>query len=707
MQVIIMGRVADSAGAPENGRLEFAQAQRFDDGEFIITQSIAVAQVVGGELRNSHGGPFELPSNPTGTAVRVREMLGGETFEWWTSVPEAESIEYRELPIIESNSVPASVWGPPPWVKQVEQLRDETVTAIQEGVDVAEALGGLAGIQTLVDTANTAAEGAALSEANASAAADQAAASAASIDLPWLVANISSRVEKSEAKSIVYGTDASGEQVTIPRDPGVSGGSVMQRNAAGQVAVATPTIAGHAATKKYVDDVVASSAGAKVDLVSKIREPFFIAHRGGPLVRPEHTMAAYRFAANSGFLIEPDVRSLADGTLVACHDATTNRTMNINKQVAQCTPEEWRTAWVNPPTPATKRERPAFFTDILEEFGGRVVIVPEISVPADADAIIREVVQRGLQHAVILQSFDYAVALKIVAAGCRALHLTNTKPAAEMKAAGIEFVGTSSQATPAYMAACKNAGLKVVAWTMNTKAEADLQIARGAVGVFTDDPWRVSRRGMPAGEASLGEGELWPMYSHVTRGITNPTQRIVLGGGGIDFTTEDTASNGSYLQLGQFGVGGQNVRVRFWVQNVKAAQTSVPETAWIFGIYLGKSTTDLAVTEEAAVEEWRLAMVRRNGEMNAYQRKMGESATTKLGTRPVVTPPYAPPGKGSVPLQFEVEFTPTQVKITNLTLGEESFVATNPTVTQQDHYLTLNLHGVVGRVWDIHVVRTD
>ena len=154
MQVVITGHVADSAGVPENGRIEFAQAQRIDTGDMLVTSSIAVAQVVDGELRAPLGGAFSLPANPEGTAVRVREVLGGRTFEWWAAVPMVDSVEYRELPIVESEAVPESVWGPPFWFSQVLQARDETVASIESGLAAVEALGGVAGLNEIADAAN-------------------------------------------------------------------------------------------------------------------------------------------------------------------------------------------------------------------------------------------------------------------------------------------------------------------------------------------------------------------------------------------------------------------------------------------------------------------------------------------------------------------------------------------------------------------------
>ncbi|MFD5599170.1 hypothetical protein ACFWHR_03840 [Leucobacter sp. NPDC058333] len=186
MMTTITGRIADSAGSIESGRIEFTQAARIDTGELLVTQSTATAQVVQGELRDLAGRPFSMPANPTGTAVRIREILGGRTFEWWAAVPDTGEVEYRALPVVESGDVGGSVFAPPLWLATVEQMRDETVDAIEEGTAVAEALGGLAGITAAVDESNAARDTAAESASAATSEANRAEQAAASIDMTAL-----------------------------------------------------------------------------------------------------------------------------------------------------------------------------------------------------------------------------------------------------------------------------------------------------------------------------------------------------------------------------------------------------------------------------------------------------------------------------------------------------------------------------------------
>lgn len=238
MQVNIIGWVADSAGALEGGTIEFAQAQRIDNGELLVTQSAAVAQVVRGELKTLSGEPFSLPANPEGTAVRVLERFGGRTFEWWTAVPDIGSVEYRELPIMECSSVPASVWGPPPWVAEVSAMRDEVVVAVDGGKEAVDALGGLAGLEALVSDAREYSVAAGGSAANAGISAAAAADSAASIDVQMINAHfnaidtdLATKASKHELSSGLL------SRSVTPEDFGAVGDGITSDSAAFQLAI--------------------------------------------------------------------------------------------------------------------------------------------------------------------------------------------------------------------------------------------------------------------------------------------------------------------------------------------------------------------------------------------------------------------------------------------------------------------------------------
>lgn len=180
---IIIGKVADTAALPAYGRIEFTQAVRFDDGQYQVTSTMVTAQVIDGELRTMEGEQFTLPPNPEGTAVEIREMFGGLTFVWWAAVPEEDVVEYRNLPLVESEDVPASVWGPPLWLARAEQVSGDIAQSVAEGQAAIDAIGGIAGINAAVEQS---AESASQADASAQAAitqADRAEAAADSIDM--------------------------------------------------------------------------------------------------------------------------------------------------------------------------------------------------------------------------------------------------------------------------------------------------------------------------------------------------------------------------------------------------------------------------------------------------------------------------------------------------------------------------------------------
>lgn len=497
----------------------------------------------------------------------------------------------------------------------------------------------------------------------------------------------------------------------IPKgDPGAGSVSSVNGKLGPDVVLSAADVG--AETPGGVDSKLAAAIGAlpKTDLVPAIRYPLYIAHRGSPRVYPEHSIEAYRASYAAGFTPEADVRALADGTLVCIHDATTNATMNVSKTVSAMTVAEWRAASIKPPKQGDRIVgsgvgTPVFFEDYLDEFGGKIALFPEIKVTgAPATAAIQAIVKRGLQGSVVLQSGDFATCKAAADAGLHTLLLSNTQTPASMVAAGIMFVGVSSAATNAYVTQCKAAGMRVIAWTMNTKAEADAQLARGADGVFSDDPWEVSRLYTPSTSLDLSQGYLAPGMLHARNNsgsnVTGTTQVVKVENGTLLFT-QGNESIPNCLKLGSLGQNlGGSVTVRLWVQAVSRPAAS-SEGNWLFGVYLGKQTDDGAVNEEPNGSQFRLAMVRRNGQKAGYEKRTMTGTITNLGTVPTTNPPYAKDGGRSVPMLFEIEFTPTALRIRNITLNDTDLEVTATALTVPGAYLTLNVNGAVSRVWGV------
>src|SRR5262245_28203917 len=62
----------------------------------------------------------------------------------------------------------------------------------------------------------------------------------------------------------------------------------------------------------------------------KDKEPIVIGHRGASGYRPEHTLAAYQLAIDTGAdYVEPDLVLTKDGVLVARHENEIGGTTNV------------------------------------------------------------------------------------------------------------------------------------------------------------------------------------------------------------------------------------------------------------------------------------------------------------------------------------------------------------------------------------------
>ncbi len=67
-----------------------------------------------------------------------------------------------------------------------------------------------------------------------------------------------------------------------------------------------------------------------------------IAHRSGPTIYPEQTIASARLAMNNDAdLIEIDVRFTSDNAIVICHDSNADRIFGINKDIKDMTGQEF------------------------------------------------------------------------------------------------------------------------------------------------------------------------------------------------------------------------------------------------------------------------------------------------------------------------------------------------------------------------------
>lgn len=221
-----------------------------------------------------------------------------------------------------------------------------------------------------------------------------------------------------------------------------------------------------------------------------------IAHRGASAQAPEHTWAAYDLALEQGAdALEVDVRMLADGRLVALHDATLWRTAGDPRTAATLTLEDVRAL--------PRAVRPLRLGKVLRRYAGRTWFLLDLKDPSPAmeRRLCALVARLGIAESVIVQSFD-APSMRRLAGRLPVAPLFERRPsaAALQRAALVRSCGIAVRASridAALVADAHRRGLTVRAWTVNEPHEADVLARIGVDGLITDRPAAI-RAALPA-----------------------------------------------------------------------------------------------------------------------------------------------------------------------------------------------------------------
>lgn len=232
-----------------------------------------------------------------------------------------------------------------------------------------------------------------------------------------------------------------------------------------------------------------------------MKNPQVIAHRGGRQWAPENTMAAFRKSLAFGaWGIELDVHRCASGELVVIHDEELSRTTNGVGLVKDATYAELKRLsagkWY---APEFEGERIPLLSEVLELLAGKCMLNIElkntpVDYPGFEDDLIEAIANYPKPDTLIISSFDNqlmqrlhrkAPQLNICLLGA-ALFIDIGEYAAKMGAKW--FHPALDCLTAAHVAEAHAAGLKVNAWTANTRREWDDAIKFNVDGIITDDP---------------------------------------------------------------------------------------------------------------------------------------------------------------------------------------------------------------------------
>jgi glycerophosphoryl diester phosphodiesterase len=228
-------------------------------------------------------------------------------------------------------------------------------------------------------------------------------------------------------------------------------------------------------------------------------------HRGAPGFprRGENTAASFRTALERGAGgLELDVRRCGDGTIVAIHDDTVDRTTSGRGRVRDLSYEQLRqfdAGWGD----CIPR-----LSDVLDNFASRCLLNIELKESGLGADVARLVRGRGLQRNVLISAFDRDDAG--AGSDCSWEELADLAPdiaiALICSRARLSVIGTDSLVSQALrlrasavhpqigsnlaalLPSARDAGLRVHVWTVNSPADIAHLRELGADGIFTDFP---------------------------------------------------------------------------------------------------------------------------------------------------------------------------------------------------------------------------
>jgi glycerophosphoryl diester phosphodiesterase len=232
-----------------------------------------------------------------------------------------------------------------------------------------------------------------------------------------------------------------------------------------------------------------------------------VAHRGASGHAPENTMAAFRLAVELGArFIETDLHLTRDARVVAIHDSTLDRTTNGKGPVHLKSREEIRTldagAWFGSGlTRPYAGERVPTLEEILQ-FAKERDIIFYLEIKSDSSwgiehAVVAALRESGEAARVVILSFDPAVLESIhrlnsaLMTGFLCEYPSNDLVERALRAGARQLAPRGDLITPDLVNSAHQAGLQVLAWTINKPGHMRLLISVGVDGILTDYPDRL------------------------------------------------------------------------------------------------------------------------------------------------------------------------------------------------------------------------
>lgn len=231
----------------------------------------------------------------------------------------------------------------------------------------------------------------------------------------------------------------------------------------------------------------------------------YTAHRGGALEVPENSMSGLTKTFQRGYapVLDVDIRRLRDGTLVAMHDATLDRTTNMRGPVKKLDLPTWRRKVRIVPPPSLpgrwKPERPPTLAELLSRFGGKTVLMLELKDPSGLQRLTSMLRKRKLTRSVYLNTNRLRLAVQAHRLGLITVvwrsprQLQRDHP--ERWKRNVNVLSVDYRTQPRHIRRAVLSGIRYV-WghTVNTPSDRDRLLKLGCDGIVTDVPGLLTKR---------------------------------------------------------------------------------------------------------------------------------------------------------------------------------------------------------------------
>ncbi|MFD3999849.1 glycerophosphodiester phosphodiesterase [Streptomyces rubiginosohelvolus] len=392
--------------------------------------------------------------------------------------------------------------------------------------------------------------------------------------------------------------------------------------------------------------------------------PRFFGHRGGGMVRPEHTLVGYRACAAMGFALEVSVNVDASGELWCLHDLTLDRTTYQTGALNTYTTEEvGQAVLTNGRTllgPGWTDQRMVPLRQVLDEFLGKIPILLE---PKGNDAVVpcQTLLDTYYPHAprsVVWKAHIGTLSLPWAKTrGYRTwVYLDPGTPDATMdgKDSMVDYWGVATTFTDQRIQQVVARGKPVFAWPVYRRSQVARLTGLGVVGMMSSDPRYVSTN-LP--QRTFSRWGLAVKESGGTPTLDYDTAYALVFGEGADagWVSINALPNQSY-GLGTYSpIQGSAAGYRI---SYDMKYKVLPASTVHGGFYFGKASDDAYRFGTANTTGGYHVVMRASGDMQLYRHTPGVTAGTQIGSTIATTAPVADSAMG-----FQINVTPTTVEL--------------------------------------------